>query len=216
MAEPQNNSNIYLISPSDIPDISEFSQQLSAALETGHVSTFQLRMKEADKELFTRYSKQLLPLCHRYNVPLIINDYADIAHNIGADGLHIGEGAEYQFEEARKILGSDKAIGVSCYGSTDRALEFAEKGAEYVSFGAFYPTTTKTPKARPEPEILQWWVNNCTVPCVAIGGISPDNLSPLVNAGADFIAVVSYVWGHPKGTAEAMIALAKAINAETV
>lgn len=203
-------SQLYIISPEKI-EIAPFSKRLKNVVEDGNVSVFQLRLKNVDDEFIIDACEKLIPICHKKNIQFILNDRPDIAAKVGADGVHIGEDQDGTCEGAREILGKDKVIGVSCYGSVDRAMDMAAKGADYVAFGAFYPTTTKKPKARPEPEILKWWVTNSTVPCVAIGGINSENCKPLVNEGADFIAVVSAIWGHPKGEKFAVNELAKAI-----
>jgi thiamine-phosphate pyrophosphorylase len=203
-------TQLYLISPESI-SIPSFKPKLQEALEDGHVSVFQLRLKNISDDEIIKAAKELMPICHQYGVQFIINDHAHIAAKVGADGVHVGEEKDGTYKEAREIMGN-KVVGVSCYGDIDRAIDFAEKGADYVAFGAFYPTTTKTPKARPEPDILEWWVRNSTMPCVAIGGINADNCAPIVATGTDFIAVVSAVWGNPKGVKEAVSELAAAIS----
>jgi thiamine-phosphate pyrophosphorylase len=202
---------LYLISPEQI-DLESFKPKLEEALSGGHVSVFQLRLKNIFDDEIIKAAETLIPFCHNYGVQFILNDNAKLAAKVGADGVHVGEEKDGIYEDARKIMGN-KVVGVSCYGSIDRAIDFAEKGADYVAFGAFYPTTTKIPKARPEPEILDWWIRNASIPCVAIGGITPENCAPLVNAGADFIAVVSNVWSNPKGVKKAVEELAAAIKA---
>ncbi|MCE3231818.1 MAG: thiE [Rickettsiaceae bacterium] len=203
-------TQLYLISPEKI-ELEIFKPKLEEALADGHVSVFQLRQKNLPENEIIESAKALMPICHKHNVQFILNDNARIAAKVGADGVHVGEEKDGTYDEARKLLGN-KVVGVSCYGSIERAIDFAEKGADYVAFGAFYPTTTKTPKARPEPEILEWWVRNSVVPCVAIGGITAENSTPIVKSGADFIAVVSFVWGHPKGVKTAIKELAESIN----
>jgi len=205
------STQLYIISPEKI-DLPKFKVDLKNALEDGHVAVFQLRLKNISDEEIIKAGKELLPICHEYGVQFILNDQSDLAMRIGADGVHIGEEQDGTVEQARKILGKRKIIGVSCYGSVDRAMDMAEAGADYVAFGAFYPTTTKEPKARPDAEILTWWVTNSEIPCVAIGGIKAENCSPLVKAGADFIAVVSAIWNHSKGSKEAVKELSLAIG----
>lgn len=205
------NTQLYIISPEKI-EIEPFKQELEQSLSTGKVAVFQLRLKKISDDEIVSYGKELLSICQKYSVQFILNDRPDLAKKIGADGVHIGEEQDGTLQNARKIIGKDKIVGVSCYGSTDRAIQMAEAGADYVAFGAFFPTKTKEPKARPEPEILKWWVTNCTVPCVAIGGIKADNCSQIVKAGADFIAVVSAIWEHPKGTGFATEELFNAIK----
>lgn len=184
---------LYIISPETI-EIDSFKENLKTALSAGDVAVFQLRLKNVSDEFILQAIEALLPVCREFGTEFILNDRPDLAAKTDVDGVHIGEDSDGTVEGARKTVGDDKIVGVSCYGSTDRAIEMAEKGADYVAFGAFYPTTTKTPKAFPEPEILKWWVENSVIPCVAIGGIKSDNCKPIVNAGADFVAVVSAIW----------------------
>lgn len=207
----KTNCQLYLISPEKIePEV--FAHDLRDALSAGEVGVFQLRLKNIPDSEIIKAAEILMPICHEYGVPFILNDRADLAKKIGADGVHVGEEKDGTYDDARKIMGKDKFIGVSCYGSVDRAMDFAEKGADYVAFGAFYPTTTKTPKARPNPDILEWWTRNSSVPCVAIGGIKADNCAPLVKAGADFIAVVTAVWNHKDGVKHGVKELVGAIG----
>ena len=194
-----NNCQIYLISPPRF-ELNSFKDDLSRALETETVSCFQLRLKEAtDTEIF-KVSASLLTVCQSHGIPLIINDRPDIAADVGAEGAHIGAD-DTSYEEARELLGDTAIVGISCYDSRHMALIGAEAGADYVAFGAFFPTTTKMPKSKAEPELLSWWQKTTTVPCVAIGGITINNCQTVINAGADFIAVISGVWDHPDGSA---------------
>jgi thiamine-phosphate pyrophosphorylase len=204
-------TQLYLISPEKI-ELQNFKTSLDEALSSGHVAVFQLRLKNIPDEEIITAVKTLMPICHQYGVQFILNDNAALAAKVGADGVHVGEEKDGTYDDARKIMGK-KIVGVSCYGDIDRAIDFSEKGADYVAFGAFYPTTTKTPKAQPKPDILEWWVRNSTTPCVAIGGINAENCAPIVKAGADFIAVVSAVWGHQKGVKFAVEELAEAVKA---
>lgn len=204
-------TQLYIISPEKF-DLEEFKPKLKESLSTGKVAVFQLRLKNVSDDEMVNYAKELLPICHNYNVQFILNDRPDLALKTNADGVHIGEDKDGTVENARKLVGKDKVIGVSCYGSIDRALEMADKGADYVAFGAFFPTKTKEPKACPKADILQWWARNCTIPCVAIGGIKANNCSEIAKSGADFIAVVSAIWEHEKGCADATEELYKAIN----
>ena len=115
--------------------------------------------------------------------------------------------------EARRLLGPDAQIGVTCHASRHLAMEAGEAGADYVAFGAFFPTTTKTVEHHAKPEILSWWQGLFELPCVAIGGITPDNAAPLIEAGADFLAVSGAVWNHPEGPATAVRAFAALLDA---
>ncbi len=205
-----NNCQLYLISPESF-DIKEFKDNVLQAFEGGQIGAFQLRMKKSSDDDIKRAAEIIMPICKNNGTQFILNDRPDLAAALGADGVHIGEEQDGTYESARKIIGKDKVVGISCYGSIDRAIDFSEKGADYVAFGAFYPTTTKTPKARPSKEILEWWSRNSVIPCVAIGGINAENCSPLVASGADFIAVVSAIWTHAKGPKKAVKELLDAI-----
>lgn len=202
---------LYLITPPSI-DPDAFADDLSAALDAGDVACLQLRLKGVDDDAVRRATERLMPLAHARDVAFIVNDRADLAAELGADGVHIGED-DGLYDEARAAVGDDAIVGVSCYDSRQRAMEAGEAGADYVAFGAFFPTETKAPKTRVTPEILEIWSSMTTVPCVAIGGITVDNCGPLVRAGADFLAVIGGVWGHPDGPAAAVAAFQRAIAA---
>ena len=201
---------LYLISPESF-HLEEFSGQLKQAFLGGKIYVFQLRMKNTSDEVIIAACKTLLPICHAHGTQFILNDKIDLVNKSGADGVHLGiEDTNPQI--AREKLGANKIIGVSCYADGDRAIDAAGQGADYVAFGAFYDTQTKTPRGRPGPEILTWWTENSGVPCVAIGGIKYHNCAPLVSAGADFIAVVTAVWDDPDGPEAAVKKLNMAIN----
>lgn len=193
---------LYLISPPDF-EIRDFSLNLIAALETKYVSCFQLRLKGAEDTDILRVGKALLPICRDYNVPFILNDRPDLAAKLKADGTHVGQD-DMDYTDARQWLGNDAVVGVSCYDSTHMAMVAAESGADYVAFGAFFPTTTKQPRTQATPKLLSFWQQTTTVPCVAIGGINVNNCSVLIQAGADFLAVVSGVWDYPGGPSKAV------------
>jgi thiamine-phosphate pyrophosphorylase len=187
---------LYLISPPVI-DI-EFIDQLAAAFDGGPVAAFQLRLKGLDDDSIVRLAEPLQKLCAEREVAFIINDSIAIAKRLGADGVHLGQG-DGDPREARKILGTTAQIGVTCHDSRHLAMQAGEAGADYIAFGAFFPTTTKVTEHQPEPVILRWWSSVFELPCVAIGGITAQNCAPLIEAGADFLAVSSAVWGHPEG-----------------
>jgi thiamine-phosphate pyrophosphorylase len=187
---------LYLISP---PTIDEgFVDSLAAALDGGGVAAFQLRLKGIDDHAIARLAEPLQKLCADRDVAFIVNDSIGLAKRLGADGVHLGQ-EDGDPREARKILGPKVQIGVTCHDSRHLAMEAGEAGADYVAFGAFYPTTTKQTHHRPDPSILGWWTTLFELPCVAIGGITAGNAAPLVAAGADFLAVSSAVWTHPDG-----------------
>jgi len=199
---------LYLVTPNglDAPNsLDTFASQLVAALRAGDVACLQLRMKQAADESVRRAAQVLMPIAHEFRVAFIINDRADLAAELGADGVHIGQ-EDAPYNEARACVGADRIVGVTVHNSRHLAIDAAEAGADYVAFGAFFPTRTKEPKATAPPEILEWWSSLMEVPCVAIGGITPENALPLVEAGADFLAVSSGVWNYPKGPACAVAA----------
>ena len=183
---------LYLISPQDVGGT--FPDRLKAALAGGPVAAFQLRVKDADSHELARLAEPLQRICSDTDVAFIVNDSVSLAKRLGADGVHLGQ-SDGDPREARSILGPAVQIGVTCHASRHLAMEAGEAGADYVAFGAFYPTQTKPSEHRPEPAILSWWASLFEIPCVAIGGITPDNASPLVAAGADFIAVCNAIWG---------------------
>jgi len=156
-------------------------------------------------------AETLLPICHARDVPLLINDHPGLAKDVGADGVHVGQ-HDTPCAEARSLLGADAILGVTCHDSRHLAIEAAEAGADYVAFGAFYPTLTKETAHRPRPEILERWSKATNVPCVAIGGITPENCAPLVAAGADFLAVLRGIWNAEDGPGEAVRAFNRAIR----
>ena len=187
-----------------------FASALERALDAGDVAAVQLRLKSASDDEIRRAARALMPLAQRRGVAFILNDRPDLAAELGADGVHIGAD-DMPYAKARALVGPDAIVGVSCYTSRHDAMEAAEAGADYVAFGAFFPTRTKEPRAQADVELLSWWSELMTVPCVAIGGITPENCAPLVRAGADFLAVVSAVWEHPGGPAAAVAAFNRAI-----
>ena len=197
---------LYLISPLDVGG--EFPAQLEAALSAGPVAAFQFRVKELDQHEAAALAEPLQAICAAHDVAFIVNDSVALAKRLKADGVHLGQG-DGDVREARELLGRDAQIGVTCHNSRHLAMEAAEAGADYVAFGAFYPTATKAVEHVAELDTLQKRSFVTEVPCVAIGGITLDNAKPLIDAGADFIAVSSAVWNHPQGPAEAV----KAFNA---
>jgi len=190
--EPRPPCQLYLISPGVLPD--GFDDQLKAALDAGGVAAFQLRLKGWTADEIAGAAAPLQRTCAEREVAFILNDNAALAKSIGADGVHLGQ-SDGSVADARALLGKDAQIGVTCHDNRHLAMEAAEAGADYVAFGAFYPTTTKETPYRPTPEILSWWITLFGTPCVAIGGITPTNAAPLVAAGADFLAVSAAIWG---------------------
>jgi thiamine-phosphate pyrophosphorylase len=203
-ADAPQRSRLYLITPPAF-EPGAFKRELEAALDGGDVACLQLRLKDVDDAAVRRAAEALMPVCHAYDVALILNDRPDLAVAIGADGVHIGQG-DADYATARAALGSAAIVGVTCHDSKHLAYEAAEQGADYVAFGAFFPTTTKPSQYRPDPELIRDWAMSMTVPCVAIGGITVENCAPLVEAGADFLAVVTGVWNFPAGPGAAVAA----------
>lgn len=189
---------LYLISPLDVTG--GFADRLRRALDAGPVAAFQFRVKDVDQHQAAKLAEPLQRICADAEVAFIVNDSISLAKRLGADGVHLGQG-DGDAREARVILGPNVQIGVTCHDSRHLAMEAGEAGADYVAFGAFYPTTTKTTEHRPEPVILSWWSALFEIPCVAIGGITPANAAPLVQAGADFLAVSHAVWGSDEAEA---------------
>ena len=185
-------AQLYLISPQDVGGA--FPDRLRAALEPGIATAFQLRVKNMDDHALARLAEPLHRICADADVAFMVNDSMALAKRLGADGVHLGQ-QDGDIREARDLLGPQAQIGKTCHDSRHFAMEAGEQGADYVAFGAFYPTTTKPSNFRPGPSILTWWSAVFEIPCVAIGGITPDNARPLVEAGADFLAVSQAIWG---------------------
>ncbi|MEO8176445.1 MAG: thiamine phosphate synthase [Sphingomicrobium sp.] len=183
---------LYLISPQEVDG--GFPDRLAAALGAGPVAAFQLRVKDVDEHRLAHLAEPLQRICADHDTAFIVNDSMALAKRLGADGVHLGQ-SDGDVREARALLGPAAQIGRTCHDSRHLAMEAGEAGADYVAFGAFYPTTTKPSHYRPAPSILSWWASIFEIPCVAIGGITPANCEPLITAGADFIAVCQALWG---------------------
>jgi len=190
-AEARGPAQLYLISPQEVGG--NFPDRLRAALDGGEVTAFQLRVKGLDQHSLAKLAEPLQAICADREVAFIVNDDMGLAKRIGADGVHLGQ-EDGDPREARQLLGPSAQIGITCHASQHLAMEAGEAGADYVAFGAFFPTTTKEVEHRADPAILGWWSTLFEVPCVAIGGITPQNGAELVKAGADFLAVCGAVW----------------------
>ncbi len=201
---------LYLITPPRL-DPQGFRDTLGAALDAGDVACLQLRLKDAAPDDIRRATEALMPVCHARDVAFILNDDAKLAHALGCDGAHLGQ-TDGDHAGARKLL-EGKILGITCHASRHLAMEAGELGADYVAFGAFFPTDTKEVVHHAAPEILEWWSQMMEIPCVAIGGITAQNCAPLVRAGADFLAVVGAVWNHPDGPDAGVRAMNAAIAA---
>ena len=189
---------LYLVSPLDVSGA--FPGRLVRALDAGSVAAFQFRVKGIDQHEAARLAEPLQRICADREVAFIVNDSIALAKRLGADGVHLGQ-EDGDPREARSELGPDAQIGVTCHDSRHLAMEAGDAGADYVAFGAFYPTATKETKHRADPVILSWWSTLFELPCVAIGGITPENAAPLIAAGADFLAVSNAVWGNDEAAA---------------
>ena len=198
---------IYLISPADVAG--SFAERLTRALDAAPVAAFQFRVKDIDEHRAAALAEPLQRICTDRDVAFIVNDSISLAKRLGADGVHLGQ-SDGEVADARARLGRDAQIGVTCHASRHLAMEAGEAGADYVAFGAFFPTKTKVVEHRAEPEIPTWWQSLFELPCVAIGGIGPENAGPLVKAGADFLAVSGAVWQNDE--AEAVMTLHRAIT----
>ncbi len=198
---------LYLITPPRF-EPRAFADDLRRALDAGDVASLQLRMKDASDHDILRAGEALMPIAQKRDVAFLVNDRPDLARILRADGVHVGQD-DVPYAEAREIVGKDAIVGVTCHNSRDLAFEAGEAGADYVAFGAFFPTATKEATSHADLELLQWWAETMTVPVVAIGGITVANAKPLVAAGADFLAVSAGVWNHADGPAAAV----KAFNA---
>lgn len=196
------NTQLYLITPPKI-DLDVFADTLVTALDSGEIACVQLRLKDVDDDTVRRACEKLQPLVQDRDIAFVLNDRPDLAKEMGCDGVHIGQD-DTPYKKARDIMGKDAIIGVTCHDSKHLAMIAGEQGADYVAFGAFYPTDTKQAKTKAEPWILEWWTTMFEIPCVAIGGITTDNATPLIEAGADFLAVCGGIWNHSKGVEHAV------------
>jgi thiamine-phosphate pyrophosphorylase len=196
-----DNCRLYLISPPKL-SAANFLGPLKEALKGGDVASFQLRLKHVSDDEIRRAVDTLRPVVQAHGTAFILNDRPDLATELGCDGVHIGQ-EDASYAAARGAL-PDGIVGVTCHDSRHLAIDAAEAGADYVAFGAFFPTQTKEPKTQASPELLQWWNEMMVVPSVAIGGITTANARMLVEAGADFLAVSAGVWEHAGGPQEAV------------
>jgi thiamine-phosphate pyrophosphorylase len=202
---------LYLISPLEVGGA--FPGRLERALEAGPVAAFQFRVKGIDQHEAARLAEPLQAICGERDVAFIVNDSIALAKRLKADGVHLGQ-QDGDVREAREALGREAQVGVTCHASRHLAMEAGDAGADYVAFGSFFPSPTKPSEHRPATELLEWWSGLMEIPCVAIGGITPDNCAPLVEAGADFLAVSAAVWGGDE--VDAVRAFAKRLKSEAL
>jgi len=191
-------TQLYLISPLDVGG--DFPQRLERALSAGKVAAFQFRVKDVDAHEAARLAEPLQAICAAHDVAFIVNDSVSLAKRLKADGVHLGQ-KDGDVREAREELGREAQIGVTCHDSRHLAMEAGDAGADYVAFGAFYPSTTKETEHRADVELLEFWQQMMEIPCVAIGGITPENARALADAGADFLAVSGAVWNGDEADA---------------
>lgn len=196
---------LYLITPPSLPDLDAFAQALEAALGAGDVAALQIRLKDVSDDAIRAAVRRLAPIAQAHETAVILNDRPDLAAELDCDGVHVGQG-DASYADARRLVGRDRVVGVTCHDSRHLAMEAAEAGADYVAFGAFYDTATKAAPTRAEPEILTIWQETMQTPCVAIGGVTAEHAQELAQAGADFLAVSAGVWSHPQGPAAAVAA----------
>jgi thiamine-phosphate pyrophosphorylase len=197
LTETPATTRLYLITPPAFDPV-PFAKELEEALAGGDVASLQLRLKDCGDEAVRRATEVLKPIAQARGVAFIMNDRPDLAAELDCDGVHVGE-EDMPYAAARRLLGPDRIVGVTCGASRGRAITAAEAGADYVAFGAFFPSTTKAAKHHADPELLRDWSETTIVPCCAIGGITQANCRPLVEAGADFLAVIGAIWSHPRG-----------------
>ncbi len=201
---------LYLITPPAF-EPAVFANDLTAALGAGPVGAVQLRLKDVADKVILEAAERLLPICRDHGVPLIMNDRPDLAQQADCDGVHIGQ-SDAGYDDARRAMGKQRIVGMTCHASRHLAMEAADAGADYVAFGAFFPTGTKEVQHQAAVDLIQWWSELMVVPSVAIGGITVENCRPLVAAGADFLAVVAGVWTYPAGPAQAVRAFNRVIG----
>jgi thiamine-phosphate pyrophosphorylase len=201
---------LYLITPPQLDDLAGFGRILAHALDADDVAALQIRLKDVPDDVVAAAVDVLMPIAQARGVAVILNDRPDLAARLGCDGVHVGQ-EDMPLAQARKVMGPDAMIGVTCHDSLHLAMEAAEGGADYVAFGAFYPTPTKDVATRADPELLSGWQADMVIPCVAIGGITVETAAGLATAGADFLAVSAGVWTYGEGPAAAVKAFVREI-----
>jgi thiamine-phosphate pyrophosphorylase len=212
-ARTGNACGIYLITPASVSALTALGRAgLRAVLETVPIAALQVRIKPSDDTEAVKQGAELcLEAARDLDTAVLINDRPDLVPGLGADGVHVGQ-HDTAYAEARRLVGDDRSVGVTCHDSRHLAMQAADAGADYVAFGAFFPTQTKEPPTTASISVLEDWARYAVTPCVAIGGITAENCAPLVRAGADFLAVSGFVWSHAHGPAAAVRALHAAIG----
>lgn len=202
---------LYLITPPRIDDVAGFARLFESVLKAGDVAALQIRLKDAPDEHIRNCYAALAPIADAHNVAVLINDRVDLAKAFGADGVHLGQD-DMPLRDARAILGKAAMIGITAHDSRHLAMLAGEGGADYVAFGAFFKSATKTPKTTATTELVNWWSEIFEIPCVAIGGITAENCTPVVKAGADFLAISGGIWNAPCGPQAAIQNIIQAIK----
>lgn len=172
----------------------DFLDMAQQVINSG-VQVLQYRNKAASFDRQLLEAKHLCQLCQDNNVVFLVNDHLDLAIQVDADGVHLGQG-DTPLETAREKLGSDKIIGITCHDSLKLATEAENQGADYIAFGRFYPSQTKPGASPAMPGIISQAKQLLNIPVAAIGGITPQNVAPLLEQGADMIAVIHGIFGQ--------------------
>ena len=197
-----NRTKLYLITPPKL-DLAIFPSILERTFDAGDVACIQLRLKDSIEEDVRQAINILKPIAQDRGIAFLLNDDPLMAAETACDGVHIGQ-EDATYFDAREAVGQNAIVGVTCHASRHLGMEAAEKGADYVAFGAFFETKTKIPKHYANFEILKWWCEDMTVPAIAIGGITLNNCRPLISTGVDFLAISSGIWDYPAGPVEAV------------
>lgn len=197
---------LYLVTP-DWDDTRKLLETTELALKGG-IALLQYRHKTADAALRQEQAECLQALCRSYQTPFIINDHIDLCMSIDADGMHVG-GTDKSVTEVRQLIGPDKILGSSCYGSLELAHAAEQAGASYVAFGGFYASRVKKYPVTTDPRIVTDWKVQGKVPSCVIGGMTKENSMPLIANGADMVAAISsvYLAGDPQAAARAFSSL---------
>ena len=199
----KDNCQLYIISPPIIKDLNQFVDDFAAHAESTKVACIQIRLKNQNDDFITQTIEQLKPVCKETDTALIINDRPDICLSENCDGVHLGEN-DMAYTDARNLLGEDFIIGVTCGASVHKAMHLSEAGADYVAFGSVYPTKTKQVAASAPLELISNWSTVTNIPTVAIGGITVANCKPVIESGANFLAICSGIWDHSQGPKKAI------------
>ncbi len=185
---------VYLISPGKI--YKNFYTDLKDVLSSKKVKFFQLRLKKIPKNKIIKIGKKIKVITKKFNVSFIVNDSATIANLLGASGCHIGQ-FDDSIDYAKKLLKKNKILGVTCHNSKKLAKNALKKNVSYIAFGSFYKSKLKPLAKKSNLNILRWAKKNTNKPIVAIGGINDKNYKKLINVGANYIAISSFIWDNP-------------------